>query len=360
MSVLRVRPAIAKLVLFVMATALVACSSQQSTVSPSATSATSADSGAGRKTVINGAGATFPAPLYERYAVEFKKKHPDIQVNYQAIGSGGGVKQTIAETVDFGGSDAAMTDEEMAQVKRGVLLIPTAGGAVSVIYNLKGVSSLKLSRDVLPEIFSNKIQTWNDPKIAKANPGVTLPNQRIRPVVRADGSGTTFIFTSHLSAINASFKADIGANKAPKWQPGAIKSRGNAGVAASVRQTPGSIGYAEFSYAKENNIPTAQLENSQGEYVLPSVESANKALENVKFPSDYRVFVDDPKQGYPIVGLTWMMVYKTYPAGKAEAVKKWIDWVLGDGQVINPTLSYTQIPSQVAQSVKNTVNTTLK
>jgi phosphate transport system substrate-binding protein len=240
---------------------------------------------------LNGAGATFPAPLYERYSREFKKGNPSIQVNYQAIGSGGGIRQFMAGTVDFGGSDAAMKDDEIAKVSRGTILVPTAGGAVAVIYNLPGASGLKLSRAVLPEIFAGRITKWNDAKIAKDNPGVNLPNSNIRSVVRADGSGTTFIFTNHLSTISSYFKGRIGANTAPTWTTNPIKSRGNAGVAASVKRTPGSIGYVEYSYAKENNIPTALVQNRQNKFIAPSVQTADEALDTVQFPANYRVFV---------------------------------------------------------------------
>jgi phosphate transport system substrate-binding protein len=308
-----------------------------------------------QKMTLNGAGATFPAPLYERYAAEFAKKNPNVRVNYQAIGSGGGIRQTIAGTVDFGGSDAAMTDAEMAQVKRGVILVPTAGGAVSVIYNLPGVSNLKLSRAALPDIFSGKITKWNDPKIAKDNPGVNLPNQPIKSVVRADGSGTTFIFTNHLSAINSYFKGRVGAATAPKWTTNPIKGKGNAGVAASVKRTPGSIGYVELSYATENKIPMAQAQNKKGQFITPSVKAADEALDTVKFPDNFRVFVGDPDDGYPIVGLTWMMVYKEYPKDKEAAVEKWVEWVLTDGQKLNNSLGYTRIPPSTAQKAISTV-----
>ena len=311
---------------------------------------------------ISGAGATFPAPLYERYAREVKKKYPDLKVNYQAIGSGGGIRQTIAGTVDFGGSDAAMKDDEIAKVKNGVILVPTAGGAVSVVYNLPGVSSLKLSRTTLPAIFSGQITNWNDAKIKGDNPGVNLPNQPIKFAVRADGSGTTFIFTNHLSATSAYFKGRIGANTAPKWTlPNVLKGKGNPGVAALVTRTPGSIGYVEYSYAVQNNLKSALIQNKKGEFIAPSLQSANAALSTVKFPDNYRVFVGNPDQGYPIVGLTWMMVYKQYAnTAKADAVKKWINWVLKDGQQYNDDLNYTKIPSDVVNRVLQTVNSTVK
>ncbi|MDD1417740.1 phosphate ABC transporter substrate-binding protein PstS [Dolichospermum sp. ST_sed1] len=311
---------------------------------------------------LNGAGATFPAPLYERYAREVRKKFPDLKVNYQGIGSGGGIRQTIAGTVDFGGSDAAMKDEDIAKVKNGVILVPTAGGAVSVVYNLPGINKLRLSRSTLPDIFSGKITNWNDEKIKADNPGVNLPNQPIKFVVRADSSGTTFIFTNHLSAINGYFKGRIGANTAPKWTlPNALKGKGNPGVAALVRSTPGSIGYVEYDYATKNKLNSAEVQNKKGEFVAPSLASANSALSTVTFPNNYRVFVGDPGQGYPIVGLTWMMVYQKYSnPTKAEAVKKWINWVLKDGQQYNDDLNYTKIPGDVVNRVLQTVNTTVK
>ncbi|MEH2068417.1 MAG: phosphate ABC transporter substrate-binding protein PstS [Nostoc sp.] len=311
---------------------------------------------------LNGAGATFPAPLYERYAREVKKKYPDLKINYQAIGSGGGIRQVTAGTVDFGGSDAAMKDDEIAKVKNGVILVPTAGGAVSVVYNLPGVNNLKLSRNTLPGIFSGQITNWNDAKIKADNPGVNLPNQPIKFVVRADGSGTTFIFTNHLSATSSYFKGRVGASTTPKWTlPNVLKGKGNPGVAALVARTPGSIGYVEYAYALKNNLKSAQIQNKAGEFVAPSLQSANAALSTVSFPNNYRVFVGDPGQGYPIVGLTWMMVYKKYAnAAKSDAIKKWINWVLQDGQQYNDDLNYTKIPSDVANRVLQTVNSTVK
>lgn len=311
---------------------------------------------------INGAGATFPAPLYERYAREVRKKHPELKINYQGIGSGGGIRQTIAGTVDFGGSDAAMTDAEIAKVKNGVILVPTAGGAVSVVYNVPGVNNLRLSRATLPAIFSGQITNWNDGKIKADNPGVNLPNQPIRFVVRADSSGTTFIFTNHLSATSPYFKGRIGANTAPKWTlPNALRGKGNPGVAALVSRTPGSIGYVEYAYAAKNNLKSAQIQNRKGEFVAPSLQSANAALSTVSFPDNFRTFVGDPSQGYPIVGLTWMMVYRQYAdAAKSQAVKRWINWVLTDGQQFNDDLNYTRIPAPVANRVLQTVNNNVK
>jgi phosphate transport system substrate-binding protein len=311
---------------------------------------------------LNGAGATFPAPLYERYAREVRKKHPELRINYQGIGSGGGIRQFIAGTVDFGASDAAMKDDEIAKVKNGVILVPTAGGAVSVVYNVPGVNNLRLSRTTLPAIFSGQITNWNDAKIRADNPGVNLPNQPIRFVVRADSSGTTFIFTNHLSSINPFFRGRIGASTAPRWTlPNVLRGKGNPGVAGIVARTPGSIGYVEYSYAVANRLRSAQIQNKRGEFVAPSLQTANAALSTVTFPNNYRVFVGDPGQGYPIVGLTWMMIYRNYPnAAKAEAIRKWINWVLRDGQQFNDDLNYTRIPADVANRVLQTVNSTVK
>jgi phosphate transport system substrate-binding protein len=309
---------------------------------------------------LNGAGATFPAPLYERYAREAKNQL-GITVNYQAIGSGGGIRQTIAGTVDFGASDAAMTDEQMAQVKQGVMLVPTAGGAVSLVFNIPGVNNLKLSRATLPGIFSGQITRWNDPQIAKDNPGVNLPNQPIKTVVRADGSGTTFIFTNHLSAINAYFKGRIGTNTAPRWLTNSLKGKGNPGVASLVQRTPGSIGYVELSYAQSNKMITAEIQNKKGQFVAPSLQAANTALSTVKFPDNFRVFEGDPADGYPIVGMTWLLVYKNYqdPA-KAEGVRKFVDWVLTKGQDLNDDLAYTRVPPDVANRVREAVRNNVK
>jgi phosphate transport system substrate-binding protein len=310
---------------------------------------------------LNGAGATFPALLYERYIAEFKKKNPDITVNYQAIGSGGGIRQTIAGVVDFGGSDAAMTDADMAKVQNGVILVPTAGGSVVPVFNLPGVSNLKLGRTVLPEIFAGRITKWNDPKIAADNPGVNLPDQPIKTVVRADGSGTTFIFTNHLATISPYFKGRIGVGTAPKWTTNPIKGRGNAGVAAQVKRTAGSVGYVEQSYAEANKLAVAQVQTRSGQWLSPSLTETNKAISALKFPDNFRVFDGDPAEGYPITGLTWMMVYRQYSTPqKAEAVRKWVEWVLTDGQELNDDLNFARISEADAKRVLQKVRDEVK
>ena len=309
---------------------------------------------------LNGAGATFPEPLYQRYFSEMRKKYPDVQVNYQGIGSGGGIKQLTAGAVEFAGSDTAMTDAEAGKVNGGVLFVPTAGGPVAVVYNAPGVSNLKLSRAVLPAIFSSQITRWNDPKIAADNPGINLPDQPIRLATRADSSGTSYIFTNYLSAINPYFKGRIGANKAPRWAGKPISGKGNPGVAQIVKQTPGSIGYVEAAFAKNNNLQTALVQNKQGTYVAPTLSEANKALSAVEFNPDFRVTfskLGDPNDGYPITGLTWIMVYKNYQEqGEAAAVKKMVQWMLTEGQQLNDDLGYTKVPASVANSVIQAVN----
>lgn len=310
---------------------------------------------------LNGAGATFPALLYERYIAEFKKDNPGITVNYQPIGSGGGIRQTIANVVDFGGSDAAMTDADIQKVTRGVILVPTAGGSVVPVFNLPGVSNLKLGRTVLPEIFAGRITKWNDPKIAADNPGVNLPDQPIKTVVRADGSGTTFIFTNHLATISPYFKGRIGVGTAPKWTTNPIKGRGNAGVAAQVKRTAGSVGYVEQSYAEANKLPVAQVQNQKKEWLSPSLAETNKAIAALDLPGNFRVFDGDPDEGYPITGLTWIMVYKQYDTPqKSEAVKKWIEWVLTEGQELNDDLNFARISEADAKRVLDTVRNEVK
>jgi phosphate transport system substrate-binding protein len=310
---------------------------------------------------LSGAGATFPQPLYERYAQEIRTAHPGIKVNYQGIGSGGGVKQTIAGTVDFGASDAAMTDEEIGKVPGGVLMIPTAGGAVSVVYNLAGVENLKLSNPVLTGIFSGKITSWNDPQIAKDNPGAKLPTGSIKAAVRADGSGTSFIFSNHLSAIDPEFKAKVGASKEPKWPANFLKGKGNPGVASLVKQTPGSIGYVEYEFALKNKLTAASVQNASGAYVAPSPKTASEALADVKFPDNFRVFDVNSAQGYPIVGLTWLLIPKTpKDPAKSQAIKTMVKWILTDGQKFNGELNYTSIPPNVATKAIAAVETGVK
>jgi phosphate transport system substrate-binding protein len=311
-----------------------------------------------------GAGATFPDLLYKRYIAEFQKKNPGTKVTYQALGSGAGIRQVIGGTVDFGGSDAAMTDAQMKEGeagKRGVILVPTAGGSVVPIYNLPGVPKLRLGRQVLPDIFAGRITKWNDAKIAADNPGVALPDKPIKTVVRADSSGTTFIFTNHLAAVSTYFKGRVGVGTAPKWTTDPLKGRGNAGVAASVGQTAGSIGYVEQSYAEANKMTVAEVQAKNGQWYAPSLEATNAAIGSLRIPdSTFRVFDGDPANGYPITGLTWIMVYRDYDDNKAKAVREWVRWILTEGQSINKDLNFARISEADAQRVLNYVDANVK
>ncbi len=293
---------------------------------------------------LNGAGASFPAPLYQRYFAEYKKA-TGVTVNYNSVGSGAGIRQFIGETVDFGASDAAPTSSEKSQMKRGVVLVPTAGGAVAVVYNLPGVNNLRISRQALPKIFSGEITNWKqvDSK---------LPDKPIRVAVRADGSGTTEIFTSHLSAVSSSFKSKVGASKEPNWGFTVLKGPKNDGVAALVRQTEGAIGYVQDTYARQNKMQTAFVQNKAGKYVEPSLAEANNAMDTIQFNADFTANVDDPGDGYPIVGITWILVYGDYKNDKTAAeIKKLVRWIMTTGQTLNQQLEFTRIPSSVAQRV---------
>lgn len=302
---------------------------------------------------LTGAGASFPAPLYQRYFAEYKKQ-TDVTVNYNSVGSGAGIRQFIGGTVDFGATDVPPSASEKAQMKKGLVLVPTAGGAVAVVYKLNGVNNLQISRDMLGKIFSGQVTNWKQVNSS-------LPSKPIRVVVRADGSGTTEIFTSHLSAISSTFRSKIGASKEPNWGFNVLKGPKNDGVAALVKQTDGAIGYVQDTFARKNNMPTAKIQNKAGRYVEPSLAEANKALASGKFNADFTADVNDPADGYPIVGMTWLMVYTNYGnATKAAQVKKLVDWILTTGQNFNDDLEFTRIPSGVANQVRQAVNSKVK
>jgi phosphate transport system substrate-binding protein len=309
---------------------------------------------------LKGAGATFPAPLYQRYFTQLQRD-AQITVSYDAVGSGAGIERFMADTVDFAGSDAPPSESQINQMPKGLVRIPTAGGAVAVVFNLPGVSQLKLSRDALAGIFLGTITTWDDRKIARENPGINLPNLRIKPVVRGDSSGTTFIFTRHLSAINPNFKKKVNVSTQPNWLGSPLKAQQNEGVAATVKQTEGAIGYVQDSYARQTQLPTVFIENMAGEFVQPSLENAYEALSNVRFYQDFRAAnLKDPDSGYPIIGITWILVKKQYETGeKATAIQTMVSWMMNEGQGLNEGLEYTRIPDNIAASavevVKNNV-----
>jgi phosphate transport system substrate-binding protein len=314
---------------------------------------------------LNGSGASFPFPIYSMWFKDFSKAHRDIRVDYQSKGSGAGIRDFINQVVDFAGSDAAMSDEEIAKAKNGVVLLPMTAGEIVLTYNLKGVDQLKLPRDVYPEIFMGKITQWNDPKIAAANPGVELPDQDITVVVRSDSSGTTYVFTGHLSAINEEFKNTVGQGKTPQWPKSNkfVKAPKNDGITATVKQTPGAIGYIEYGYAKLTKAPVAMLENKEGKFVSPGPESGAAALSSAEFPSgslpgsnipDLRVWVYDPsgKKAYPIATFTWLIFPRKMEADKAKASHKLVEYCLTEGQKSADALGYIPLPENVVDKVR--------
>ncbi len=312
---------------------------------------------AGEKTRVIGSGASFPFPIYSTWFKTYSRAHKGVIIDYQAKGSGAGIRDFINHTVDFAASDAAMKDKEIAQVKEGVQLLPMIAGEIVLAYNLKGVPELRLSNSVYPNIFLGKITRWNDPAIAATNPGVTLPDMPITVVRRADSSGTTYVFTKHLSAISNDWKNGPGIGKTVNWPSNnkMIASPKNDGVTATVRQTPGSIGYIEYGYAKMAKVPMALLENKAGIFIKPSLESGMAALANAKLPEDLRVWLPNPegKDSYPIVTFTWMCFYKKYEDPKVAALlRDMVEFCLTDGQKMADKLGYIPLPANVVETVR--------
>nr|WP_320015886.1 phosphate ABC transporter substrate-binding protein PstS [uncultured Desulfobacter sp.] len=308
-------------------------------------------------TKITGAGASFPAPIYSEWFKDLAKKtNGEIRVDYQSIGSGSGIKNFIAHTVDFGASDAAMKQSEIDQVPEGVQLLPMTAGEIVLAYNLPGIDGLKLPRDVYPQIFLGKITKWNDAKIVAANPGVKLPDTPITVVVRSDKSGTTFGFTGHLSAISSDFKSAVGQGKMVQWTArNMVKGKKNDGVSSAVRQTPGAIGYTEYGFAKLNKLPTACLENKTGKFVCPGPEGGAAALANAVLPENMIVFINDPAgdASYPIATFTWMLLYKKNKSPElAAALRKMVEYCLDEGQKIADKAGYIPLPESVVEKVR--------
>jgi phosphate transport system substrate-binding protein len=315
------------------------------------------------QTTLNGAGATFPYPIYSKWFNEYHNLHSDIQINYQSIGSGGGIRQVQAGTVDFGASDGPMTDEQISQSKVKVLHVPTVLGAVVPAYNIPGVNAeLKFTPDVLADIFLGKLTQWNDARITKVNPGVNLPAQTITVVHRSDGSGTSYIWTDYLSKISPDWQNQVGKGTSVKWAVG-IGGKGNEGVAGSIRQLPGSIGYIELIYALQNKILFGVVQNSSKNFVKASLESTTKAAEGVKMPADFRVSITNPpgKDAYPIASFTWLLV-PTHPAdaNKGKILKDFLSWMLDNGQGMVEALSYAPLPKDVVAKEKAAIAAQIK
>jgi phosphate transport system substrate-binding protein len=313
------------------------------------------------QTTLNGAGATFPYPMYSKWFSEYHKLHPEIQVNYQSIGSGGGIRQVTEGTVDFGASDMPMTDAQLKEaqdkLKTKILNLPTVLGAVVPAYNVPGVTGeVKFTPDALAGIFLGTITNWNDKAIASVNAGVKFPDQKIIVVHRSDGSGTTFIWTDYLSKVSSEWKNQVGSGTSVKWPVG-LGGKGNEGVAGSVRQLPGTIGYVELIYAAQNKIPYGSVKNSSGEFVKGSLESVTAAAASApKMPADFRVSITNApgKDAYPISSFTWLLIpAQSKDAAKGKILADFLDWMATQGQTMTSALSYAPLPESVVTKEKD-------
>lgn len=314
-------------------------------------------SSAAQAQTITGAGATFPAPIYSKWFTQYSAAHPGVQVNYQPIGSGGGIQQVTNGTVDFGASDMPMKDEQLAGAKVKVVHIPTVMGAVVPVFNVSGVSDLRFSPDVLADIYLAKITTWNDPRIAKDNPGVNLPGDKITVVHRSDGSGTSFIFTDYLSKVSPAWKSGPGSGTAIYWPTG-VGGKGNEGVASEVRQLSGAIGYVELIYALQNHINFGAIRNASGNWVKGSIDGVTAAAATAKIPADYRVSITNAPgaDSYPISSFTYLLI-PTKPADmdKEKVIKDMLSWIVKSGETEASSLSYAPLPQSLQDKVLQTI-----
>jgi phosphate transport system substrate-binding protein len=315
--------------------------------------------------LLTGAGATFPSVLYNRWFTVYRDSHPNTFVKYAAVGSGEGVRRFLGnnvaeeEKIDFGASDAAMSDAEIARADKGALMVPLTAGCVVLAYNLPEVQDLKLSRKAYTGIFLGEIKQWNDPLIAQSNPGVKLPNRTIATVVRQDGSGTTFAFTKNLDAVSEKWRAQFGPATLINWPGNAMRAKGNEGVANLIGKSEDSIGYVGYEFARKIGLAGAALENKEGKFVKPSEESCQAALAAAEIPTNLRVFVSDPSgaNSYPIVTFSWVLLRKSYEnAETANAVRDLFRWCLQDGQSYSAQLGYVPVPSSVSEKALVALN----
>ncbi|ASJ70961.1 phosphate ABC transporter substrate-binding protein PstS [Granulosicoccus antarcticus] len=317
-------------------------------------------------TKLIGSGASFPFPIYSKWFKDFSQASDGTRIDYQAKGSGAGIQDLVNGTVDFAASDAAMNEEEMAQVEAGVVLLPLTAGEVVLAYNLDGVDELKLPRDVYPKIFTGQITQWNDDAIAAANPGVELPDEEITVVVRSDSSGTTYVFSGHLSEVSESFKSEIGQGKSPQWPQtqNFVKAPKNDGITATIKQTPGAIGYIEYGYAKLTGAKSAMLQNAAGNYVAAGAEAGAAALASAEFSDgtlpnsdvpDLISWIYDPAgdQAYPIASFTWLLAYKEQDDDKAAALRDFVEYAITEGQKSSDELGYIPLPENVIERVRS-------
>lgn len=318
------------------------------------TSAQAAD-----RLLINGAGATFPAPIYTKWFQDYNKLHPSVEINYQAIGSGGGIKQLTEKTVDFGASDAPMSDDELKRVSGPVLHIPTVLGAVAITYNLPTVkTAIKLDGPTLADIFAGKIMKWNDAKIVALNPGVAFPATSIVPIYRSDSSGTTAVFTEYIAKVSPTWAKAIGKGKTVKWPTG-LGGKGNEGVSGQIKNTQGAIGYVELTYAASIKLPVAELKNKAGQFVAPTLasvsEAANSSLKTM--PADFRVSITDAegKGAYPISAFTYLLIYQNMASSKGSELVKFLDWAMVTGQKDAAALQYAALPTSMVGKVKEKI-----
>lgn len=303
--------------------------------------------------LVNGAGATFPYPLYSKWFDEYHKKNSDIQINYQSIGSGGGIRQVTEGTVDFGATDGPMTDEQLAAAKTPILHFPTVLGAVVPTFNVAGAQSLRFTPEALAGIYLGKIIMWNDPAIAKENEGVKLPAEPIVPIHRSDGSGTSYVFTDYLAKVSPEWGKSIGKGTSVNWPVG-LGGKGNEGVSGLVKLTPNSIGYVELIYAVQNKLPYGDVKNRSGNYVRASIESVTAAAAAAasNMPADFRVSITDPAgaDAYPIASFTWLLIpSRIADESKGTAIKQFLTWMLSEGQTLAPPLSYAPLPKRVIE-----------
>jgi phosphate transport system substrate-binding protein len=327
--------------------------------SNSTSTSTSTGSGGGGSTSLAGAGATFPQPLYTQWFDKYNKAK-SVKIDYQGVGSGAGIKQLTAQTVDFGASDAPMNAKEKAALRSPVVTLPSVAGAVVVVYNLAGApKNMKITGPALADIYLGKIKTWNDPALAKINPGVTLPSSKINVVHRSDGSGTSYIFTNFLASASPEWKDKVGAGKQPDWPVG-LGGNKNAGVAKSVLGTPNSIGYVELAYAKQAKMPYASIQNKAGQFVEPTVEATTAAAEGAAaaLQADPTAPIANSAgaKAYPIAGFTYLMVYGSAKSPqKGAALKEFLKWAMTDGQKAAPALDYAPLPQAVADQNLKTI-----